>query len=371
MTYVWQLPLWPHLRWNEQKIAVSLAEARRAQQSFLAESQFLRLQDQGELLVEEALTTSAIEGERLDPDALRSSVAMRLGLPTAGLAKVKRTSDGLVEILIDATTRYQESLTAHRLFAWQAALFPSGYAGIRAIKVGGWRESREPMQVISGPMGKQKVHFEAPVSAQMDFEMTRFLDWWNAPPASLDGLLRAGMAHFWFVTVHPFEDGNGRIARAITDMALAQDESRGKRLYSLSTQILKDKSQYYRLLEETQKGEGDLTQWLEWFLQLLVKSIDQSRTLIQKSIMIGKFYSYTAEVALNERQKKVIKKMLEALPGDFEGGLTNKKYISMTKASPETAKRDIKDILDKEILVRNPGGGRSTSYRLNRDFIDS
>jgi Fic family protein len=314
------------------------------------------------------VTTSAIEGEILDPEALRSSVAVRLGLPNAGLPEPNRASDGLIEILLDATRHHQEKLTEQRLFSWQAALFPTGYSGMRRIFVGGWRSDPVPMQIVSGPMGKKKIHFEAPPSARVAAEMQIFLDWWHNPPAELDGLVRAAIAHFWFVSIHPFEDGNGRIARALTEMALAQYESQSIRYYSLSAQLLKNKSQYHNLLEMHQKGSGEITVWLEWFLDIIRKSLGHSRILIQKSTMIAKFYLQNADIVLNERQNKVLKKLLECLPDELIGGLTNKKYCSMTKVSPETAKRDIKDLVDKGILVKNPGSGRSTSYKLKKSF---
>lgn len=224
-----------------------------------------------------------------------------------------------------------------------------------------------PMRVISGSMGKEKVHFEAPPSKEVPKEMRMFLKWFNGDSES-DGLIRAAIAHFWFITIHPFEDGNGRIARAITDMALAQDEKLSKRVYSISSQIMTDKKKYYDILEKNQKGDGDITGWLQWFLNMFIKSVENSKSLILKAIFVGDFYKFHAETIFNERQQKVIKKLLEHLPSDFTGGLTNKKYVSMTKTSPESAKRDIADLLNKRILLSNEGKGRSTSYRLNRDL---
>ena len=364
--YIWQKNSWTKFIWESAKIMNPLLKAKRAQGYLFGQADFFELKEQGDILIEEAFTTSAIEGETLDRNTIRSSVAKRLGLPTAGLPNIKRNSDGLVELLIDATLNHNKPLSKERLWGWQASLFPTGFSGIRKIAVGQWRKGQAPMQVVSGSMGKEKVHYEAPPSKRVEEEMIMFLDWWNEPPIDLDGIIRAAIAHFWFVTIHPFADGNGRIARAITDMALAQDEKTSKRLYSLSSQILKDKKNYYIVLERTQKGNGDITEWINWFLEMFYKSIDSSKVLVEKSIFIGKFYSHHAELNLNERQKKVIKKLLERLPDDFSGGLTNKKYVAMTKVSSETAKRDIRDLVDKRILFPNEGRGRSTSYRLNR-----
>lgn len=338
--------------------------ARKKQGHILGQAKFLALKEQAEILINETVATSAIEGEKLDRNSVRSSVAKRLGLPTAGLPEAARHTDGLVEMLLDATTNYSENLKQDRLWGWQAALFPTGHSGIHKIEVGNWRAGEEPMQVISGPMGKAKIHYEAPPSKKVPAEMKAFLKWWN-DDSKIDGILRAAIAHFWFVTIHPFEDGNGRVARAITDMALAQDERINMRLYSLSTQIVKERETYYSILEETQKGKGDITKWLVWFLEMFSRSIDASNVMIEKAIWMGKYFSQIESLNLNERQKKVVRKMLETWPEEFIGGLTTKKFISMTKASPATAKRDIQDLIDKKVLLQNEAKGRSTSYRLN------
>lgn len=366
--YIWQNPTWPKFSWNSNEIISLLSKAKKAQGLIIGQTQFLNLDDQADIIVEETFATSAIEGESLDRNSIRSSVAKRLGLPTAGLPEVKQNSDGVVEILMDATINHIGPLNELRLFGWQAALFPTGFSGIHKINVGKWRLGKNPMEVVSGPMGREKVHYVAPPSSQVSKDMTKFLNWWNSPPKDLDGLLRAAIAHFWFVSIHPFEDGNGRIARVITDMALAQDEKTSIRLYSLSTQIMKEKKIYYNILESTQKGKGDITEWLKWFLEMFLRSLENSKNLIEKSIFIGNFYSHFSETALNERQKKVIKKLLEHFPEGFKGGLTNQKYSSITKISSETAKRDIKDLVKKGILSRNEGGGRSISYRLKTLF---
>lgn len=368
MRYVWEQSLWPNFVWDNDKILNTLSTARKAQGYILGQSDFYNLKEQGELLVEETMSTSAIEGELFDRDSIRSSVAKRLGLATAGLPDIKRESDGLVELLLDATENYTLQLTEERLCGWQASLFPTGYSGMYKIGTGRWRDTTTPMQVISGSMGNVKIHFEAPPSKQLKNEMKRFLQWWNNPPEDLDGLIRAGIAHFWFVTIHPFEDGNGRIARAVTDMALAQDEQSSRRLYSLSSQIMKDKNNYYNILEESQKGKGDLSDWIIWFLETFIKSIDTSANLIRKSLFISNFFHSVTEINLNIRQKKVLKKLLEYFPDGLTGGLTNKKYVAMTKTSPETAKRDLKDMVEKGIILKNEAGGRSSSYRLNKEL---
>lgn len=364
--YIWQATKWPRLYWDDSRLIKALAEARKIQGQILGQAKFLELKEQAEILVDETIATSAIEGEKLDRNGVRSSVAKRLGLSTAGLPEPKRSTDGMVEILLDATTNHVKPLTKDRLYSWQSALFPTGFSGINKIEVGSWRTGSEPMQVISGKMGKAKIHYEAPPSKIVSSEMETFFEWWNNPPENLDGLLRAAVAHFWFVTIHPFDDGNGRVARAITDMALAQDEKTKMRLYSLSAQIIKERESYYEILESTQKGKGDITSWLVWFLDMFTRSIQSSSQLIEKALWIGSFYAHNDGIALNDRQKKVIKKMMETFPADFVGGLTNQKYVSMTKTSSVTAKRDIQDLVEKNILLQNEGGGRSTSYRLNK-----
>ena len=367
--YIWELPSWTQFTWDANLIITALGEARKQQGIILAQGKLLKLSDQAEILIEETIATSAIEGEKLDRDSIRSSVARRLGLPTAGLSEIKRNVDGVVQVLMDATANHSTPLSAQRLGGWQAALFPSGFSGIHKIVVGEWRNGQEPMRVVSGPMGKEKIHYEAPPSKQITKEMDAFLAWWNSPPPDLDGVIRAALAHLWFVTIHPFEDGNGRIARAITDMALAQDEKTGVRLYSLSSQIIKERNAYYAVLESVQKGNGDITQWLKWFLEMFTKSIQNSHQLIEKSLLVGNFYEYYKDKNLNERQVKILHKMIEALPSDFIGGMTNHKYVSMTKVSAETAKRDLRDLVEKGILLPSEKGGRSTSYQLDKSFF--
>jgi len=362
--YVWQKSDWPNFTWDSDQLIEDLGYARKLQGQILAQANLIGLKDQAGLLVDEAMMTSAIEGEKLNKDSVRSSVARRLGLSTAGLPAQQRHIDGLVAMLVDATANYALPLKEDRLFGWQAALFPTGYSDLRKIAVGSWRKGQEPMQVVSGSFGREKVHFEAPPSAKVAKEMRAFFDWWNGPSKKMDGILRAGIAHFWFVTIHPFEDGNGRIARAITDMALAQDEQTGRRFYSLSTQISKERDAYYDILETSQKKNSDLTLWLKWFLKILYASVLSSQELIKKALVISRFWQSHDQSEFHARQVKVLNRLLEASPDGFEGGLTNRKYVSLTKVSRETAKRDLAELEARGVLQRNEGKGRSVSYSI-------
>jgi Fic family protein len=363
--YIWQLPAWPGFRWDSDTLLKPLGRVRQAQGRLLAEAEYFGLEMQAEILTEEAFTTAAIEGERLNRDSIRSSVAHRLGLPSAGVSPAERHVDGLVQMLIDATVNYNKPLDGNRIKGWHAVLFPTGYSGMRRITVGDWRPgSVDPMKVVSGPIGRERVHYEAPPADRLADEMTGLLDWWKAPPEELDGLVRAALAHLWFVTIHPFEDGNGRIARALSDMALAQDELTDCRFYSMSAQINTERDTYYDVLERTQKGDGEVTEWLLWFLGCQERSIHCSEEQIQQAIRKARFWQRCAEMSLNVRQQKVVNRLLDAGPGGFEGGLTTRKYRGMTKAPVTTAKRDIADLLDKGIIKQNPGGGRSVSYYL-------
>jgi len=363
--YIWQSESWPELHWDSAELLRPLGQARQAQGRLLGEVRFgLGLELQAELLTQEGMSTAAIEGDHLNRQAVRSSVARRLGLPTAGLPSTDQRVEGLVQMLLDATMGYKEPLTASRLFGWNAALFPTGYSGLIEITVGRWRDSNEPMQVVSGSIGHERVHYQAPPSQQVPAEMERFLAWWSAPPADLDGMVRAGLAHLWFVSIHPFEDGNGRIARAITDMALSQDEGSGQRLYRMSQQIRVERNAYYDVLERTQKGKGDATNWLAWFLECLARAIENSEKQVALALSHSKFWQKHAEAGLSQRQVKVIKRLLEAGRGGFEGGMTNRKYVGLARVSRETAKRDLADLVNRGILRRNQGGGRSVSYSL-------
>ena len=316
----------------------------------------------GAVLVEEAVRTAEIEGQKLNIDSVRSSVAVKLGLP-AGVGVFDRNVDGLVDVLLDAVRRHDKPMTVSRLNGWHASLFPSGYSGLRKIRTGKFRGA-EPMRVVSGPIGKEKIHFEALPAGELDKEMRLFLEWLQTSRSSMDGILRAAAAHLRFLTIHPYEDGNGRLARALTDMALSQDESIKVRYYSLSSEIMRERKDYYKVLEEVQSCRVEPTAWYLWFLRQLTVSIKNSEKIIASVYMKAEFWNKNREVVLNARQKKVVSKMLEAGPGGFEGGLTTRKYVGMTKTSRATAFREISDLLDKKMLFQLSGKGRSVHYEL-------
>lgn len=365
--WIWQQPDWPRFRWSASELAPSLARARLAQGKVLGASRLLDadigLEAVAAILAEEGLTTSAIEGERLDPNAVRSSVARRLGLPTAGLPVPPRAVDGLVDVLLDATRHYAVPLTAERLFGWQAGLFPTGYSGLHAIRVGMLR-GVEPMEVVSGAIGREQVHFIAPPRAGLDAEVERFLSWFNAPPIDLDGLVRAGLAHLWFVTLHPFEDGNGRLARAITDLALSQDERQPMRLFSLSAQILRERDRYYGILERTQRGGLEVTEWLVWFLTQVEAAATIALQTVADSLAKARFWLRHRATVLNPRQIKALNRLLDAGPDGFEGGMNTRKYMGLTKTSRATAYRELADLVDKGCLRPTGKGGRSSGYEV-------
>jgi Fic family protein len=366
MRYVWQDKKWPNLTWKVDKLSNLLGKCRFAQGQLLARIQSLGmgagLEAQAEILVNEAVKTSAIEGAELNPQSVRSSVAKQLGLPFFGLPPSDRYIDGLVEVLLDATTHYSKLLTAERLKGWQAALFPTGFSGMHPVRLGKWRNSS--MQVLSGPVGRERLHYEAPPAAKLEKEIAAFLSWWKKTQGKVDGLLCAGIAHFYFVTIHPFDDGNGRIARAITDMALAQDEKLNQRFYSVSSQIMAERKSYYDILEISQKGGIDITAWLAWFLACLERAIRNSESTIATVLAKSEFWQQFAAVPMSDRQRKVVNRLLDAVPDGFEGGLTTRKYVGMCKCSRATAFREIADLVEKGLLKQNEGAGRSVSYKL-------
>jgi len=364
--WIWQHPNWPAFTWDESVLSAGLSRARRAQGELAGVARVLDskldLSAQLEVLTLEGLTTSAIEGEKLDAESLRSSIARRLGLPTVGLSQSSRAVEGLVEVLLDATQRYDQPLTLERLSGWQAALFPTGRSGLVEIRVGKLR-SHAPMQIVSGPIGRERVHYEAPPRARLRREMHTFLKWFNEPPAGLDGMLRAGLAHAWFEVLHPFEDGNGRVGRALLDMALAQDEGRSVRLYSLSARFMHQRDAYYASLERISCGGLDVTLWLKWFLEQLEAAIRSSESLVAAVVEKARFWMQHAQSEFNERQRKALNRMLEAQPGGFVGGMTNRKYANLTKTSPATAQRDLARLVEAGCLVLK-GSGRGARYEL-------
>ncbi|MCX6581226.1 MAG: Fic family protein [Candidatus Aminicenantes bacterium] len=367
MLYIWQHNSWPGFRWRDDRLIEAVGKTRFSQGQLLSKVQGLGMvlsrEAGAEILIEEAVKTASIEGQELDRDSVRSSVARRLGLSTAGLPAANRRADGLVEVLLDAATHYDKPLTAERLKSWQAALFPTGYSGLRRIRAGEWRGA-EPMQVISGPVGRERVHFEAPPADRIEKEMAHFFSWWTESAGEIEGLLRAGIGHFYFITIHPFEDGNGRIARALTDMALAQDEGLPIRFYSLANRIMAERDMYYDILEQTQKGDGDITEWLLWFLGCMDRAIGYSETLVAGVLAKAAFWQRYGQTSLSDNQRKVINRLLDVGPGGFEGGLTTRKYVSMTRVSRATAYREMADLTSKGILAVNQGKGRNISYSL-------
>lgn len=362
--YTWAQQDWPNFHWNQDRLATPLAEARHQQGRLIGrmESLGFKLREEAVLttLIQDVLKTSEIEGERLDPEQVRSSIARRLGLDIGGLTPADRDVEGIVEMMLDATRRYDQPLSTERLFAWHAALFPTGRSGMTKIRVGAWRDdSKGPMQVISGPLGKERVHFEAPPAVRLDAEIAAFLDWFNRAPET-DPVLKAGLAHLWFVTIHPFDDGNGRIARAIADMALARSEQSSQRFYSMSAQIRLERNAYYECLEAAQKGTLDVTAWQLWLLDCLTRAVEGAQDKLSSVLFKARFWERFATEALNERQIKVLNRMLDG----FEGKLTSSKWAKLANCSQDTAYRDILDLIDRGALKKGLGGGRSTSYDL-------
>ena len=363
--YIWQRDGWPNLSWNDPQLAAALTKANKKESRLLGKMEALSFEMQGEAclqtLTQDVVKSSEIEGEKLDSDQVRSSIARRLGMDIAGLVPTDRNVEGVVEMMLDATQNYQQALTEERLFAWHAALFPTGFSGMQIINAGCWRtDNAGPMQVISGPVGRERVHYEAPPAEQIPNEITRFLNWFNAP-ADIDPLLKAGLAHLWFVTIHPFDDGNGRIARAITDMALAQGEDSPQRSYSMSAQIRLERKDYYALLESSQKATLDITAWQAWFLDCLTRAIDDAQIGLGTALKKAHFWEKMAKESLNERQILVLQRVMRE---DWEGKLTSSKWVTLTRCGQATAGRDINDLIKKGVLRKDEGGGRSTSYSI-------
>ncbi len=362
--YIWQLPDWPQFSYDADALAAPLAAVHRAQGQLMARMAALGLPQREQatlqVLTQEVIKTSEIEGEQLNLDTVRSSIARRLGLDIGALAPSDRHVDGVVDVVLDATRNFEQPLTAERLFGWHAALFPTGYSGRVRISVGAWRtDASGPMQVVSGAVGREKVHFTAPPANELPAQTDAFLQWFNAAPVG-DALIKAGMAHLWLVTLHPFDDGNGRISRAVGDMALARAEGAGDRFYSFSAQIQRERKHYYDQLEATQKGQLDVTPWLSWFLGCLLRAVQGADASLAGVLGKAQFWQHWAGTPMNERQTQVLNRVLDGM----EGKLTNAKWASIGKCSADTALRDINDLLACGVLRRLEGGGRSTGYEL-------
>jgi Fic family protein len=362
--YIHELQDWPGFIWSRDGLTDILADLRHRQGKLIGHMEALGFNLRQEAVLQtltaDVLKSSEIEGEKLDAAQVRSSIALRLGMHIGALKPADRHVEGVVEMMLDATRNYAQPLTAERLFAWHSSLFPNGRSGMSKIKVGAWRDdSSDPMEVVSGPIGKEHVYFEAPKAARLDRDMRAFLAWFNKN-VHIDPVQKAGLAHLWFVTIHPFEDGNGRIARAVADMALARSENSPQRFYSMSAQIRQERTAYYDILEETQKGTMDVTPWMKWFLECLGRAIDGAQTTLSAVLNKAHFWESVSGKAINERQRLVLNRLLDG----FEGRLTTSKYAQLTKCSPDTALRDILALVSENILVRNAEGGRSTSYAL-------
>lgn len=369
--YLHQRPDWPNFRWDRVRLAEPLAAVRHDQGRLIGrmESLGFNLRQEAVLqtLTKDVVKSSEIEGEKLNAEQVRSSVARRLGMDVGGLGAEDRNVEGVVEMMMDATRNYQSPLTKERLFAWHAALFPTARSGMSRIKVGAWRdESSGPMQVVSGPIGREHVHYEAPPASRIEHEMEAFLTWFEAD-VEKDWVIKAGIAHLWFVTIHPFDDGNGRIGRAISDLALARSEKSSQRFYSMSEQIRKEREMYYDILEKTQKSSMDVTPWLTWLVGCMGRAIDGAQNTLANVLFKARFWESVANVALNERQRLVLTRLLEG----FEGKLTTSKWAKLAKCSQDTALRDIMPLVEHGIFVRDSAGGRSTSYSLANDSARS
>ncbi|MHB1943000.1 MAG: Fic family protein [Acidiferrobacteraceae bacterium] len=364
-TYIWQASDWPNWHYDLAALARSMAEVSRTQGFLMGRlaDVGMVLRDQASLaaLTEDVVKTSEIEGETLNVESVRSSIARRLGVDIGALAPADRHVEGVVEMVLDATASCLAPVTRERLFGWHAALFPTGYSGLAKISVGAWRDdASDPMQVVSGPIGRQRVHFEAPPADHLKAETGRFLDWINGS-SSEPPLIKAGLGHLWFVTLHPFDDGNGRIARAIGDLLLARADGSPQRFYSLSAQIQRERKAYYDILEQTQKRSMDVTEWLVWFLDTLHRAVNQAQLALDAVLAKTRFRQRWATVPLNERQATLINRLLDG----FEGKLTSSKWATIAKCSPDTALRDITDLLTRGVLRKANAGGRSTRYELN------
>lgn len=359
--YIYQNDLWPHFTWEDKEINVLLGKVRHLQGKMMGYmgAMGFSIKEQAVLstLTLDVLKSSEIEGEFLNYEQVRSSIARKLGMEYAGMVHSDRNVEGVVEMMLDATQRYLKPLDEERLFGWHAALFPTGWSGIHRIEAGGYRT--DEMQVVSGPMGREQVHYQAPSPSVVKLEMDRFLNWVNAAP-EIDAVIKAAIAHFWFIIIHPFDDGNGRIARALSDMLLARSEDSAQRYYSLSNQILIDKKAYYAVLQKVQHSQGDITEWLQWFLNCLHRALTATEETMQRVFQKADFWEKHKETELNGRQRLMLNKLLDGL----DGKLKTSKWAKMAKCSQDTALRDIRDLMEKGILKQEESGGRSTNYEL-------
>jgi Fic family protein len=362
--YIHQKVNWPNFRWNNDEFVNLLSEARNLQGRLSGKMDSFGFELRDEALLEtltlDVLKSSEIEGELLNPEQVRSSIAQRLGMEFAGVTGPDRNVDGMVEMMIDATRNCFKPLTSERLFDWHAALFPTGRSGILKITVADWRKDISgKMQVVSGAAGREKVHFLAPDAHLIELEMNRFLKWFNEEK-NIDLVIKAAIAHLWFVTIHPFQDGNGRITRALTDMLLSQSDGSTQRFYSMSAQIRLERKEYYAILEKTQKGDLDISEWITWFLSCLINALKATDIVLSRVLLKADFWNRNSKTLINERQKKVLNNLLDG----FEGKLTSLKWAKITKCSKDTAIRDINDLINKDILQKQEAGGRSTNYEL-------
>ena len=367
--YIYEQSNWPIFEWNSETLLPLISMVRNRQGKLIGKMGMLgfelRSEANLEILTQEIIKSTEIEGEALDKEQVRSSIARKLGLDISGLIYSERHVDGMVDLMIDATNNYDKELTKERLFSWHSALFPNGRSGMYRIIAGQWRDdSTGPMQVVSGALGKEKIHYQAPPALQIENEMTLFFEWFNRENKT-DLVLKAAIAHLWFVTIHPFEDGNGRISRALSDMLLSQSDEQSYRFYSMSTQILKERNSYYEILEKTQKGEMDITRYLEWFLNSLLNAIEYSDVILEKIIYKHYFWIKNSKLNLNNRQIKVLNMLMD----NFIGVLNTTKWAKIGKCSQDTALRDIQDLIDKEILIKSDQGGRSTKYELKSNDV--
>lgn len=367
--WIWNSPSWPKLRYDQDLLIEPLSRARdmagrlRGRAETIAESELTLIE--GDVWAGDAVATSAIEGEVLDMAVVRSSVASRLGATPHLLAAAPRNVEGLLDLMNDAAANWQSELSEDRLISWQAALFPDSRSSLHKIETGTFRTHGDPMQIVSGPVGEQIIHYVAPPAAAVRAEMRSFLDWFNGTTDStaIDGILRAGLAHLWFESIHPFADGNGRVGRAIIDMAISQDMRLAARLHGISMELRRRQTDYYAALNHAQRGTGDATDWLVWFTRSFCESCKASIALIDEALVRAKFWNEHRNVEMNSRQRKALNRILEAGPGKFEGGMTPRKYIALTKAKYVTANRDLVDLVGKGLLVRE-GAGRSTYYNV-------